>query len=219
MQTPSSPSSIITAPPDCHETAVRLAKLIGEAMVCRFALLHYDSASKMMIEWYWPNDDEGKKVLLLNFEKYRNERDFRYPCCLCADGCGKEAYTEAAVYPWKDDATQETYWRARCASDKCGYRVRIDAYYRRTSIATFQYPAENDEEPHPIQLEWTYQEQTELFKKLESSMGDGITVKEFRVLFRCCKHCLRVGVRSAMKQHVCSRGVQKRRPQRESRYR
>ncbi|KIK32969.1 hypothetical protein CY34DRAFT_110787, partial [Suillus luteus UH-Slu-Lm8-n1] len=176
MQTPSSPSSIITTPPDCHEKAVRLAKLMGEAMFCSFALLHYDSASKKMIKWYWPDDDEGKKVLPSNFAKYRNERDFRYPCCLCADGCGKEAYIEAAVYPWKDDTDQETYWRARCTSDTCGYKAEHG-------------------KPCPIQLEWTRQEQAELFKRLKSSMGDGITAKEFWVLFKCCEHCSRVGIR------------------------
>ncbi|KAG1889788.1 uncharacterized protein F5891DRAFT_987179 [Suillus fuscotomentosus] len=135
MEAPSSPSSVITAPPDCHETAVRLAKLMVEAMTCRFALLHYDTLTRI----WRPDDDEGKKIIPSHFEKYREERNFRYPCCLCADGCGKEAYTEAAVYPWKDKTTRETYWRVRCASDECGYQVRIDAYYRLSSLATFQY--------------------------------------------------------------------------------
>ncbi|KAG2145923.1 hypothetical protein DEU56DRAFT_910211 [Suillus clintonianus] len=53
MEPPSSPSSTITAPPDCHETALMLAKLSAEAMICHFALLHYDSVSKSMIEWCW----------------------------------------------------------------------------------------------------------------------------------------------------------------------
>jgi hypothetical protein len=50
MEPPSSPSSTITAPPDYGETPRRLAKLIVEAMTCNFALLHYDSATKSMIE-------------------------------------------------------------------------------------------------------------------------------------------------------------------------
>ncbi|KAG1837176.1 hypothetical protein DFJ58DRAFT_734530 [Suillus subalutaceus] len=53
MGPPSSPSSTITSPPDYHETARRLAKLIAEAMTCPIALLHYDSASKSMTEWCW----------------------------------------------------------------------------------------------------------------------------------------------------------------------
>lgn len=53
MEPPSSPSSTITAPPDYGETPRRLAKLIVEAMTCTFALLHYDSTTKSMIEWYW----------------------------------------------------------------------------------------------------------------------------------------------------------------------
>jgi hypothetical protein len=53
METPSSPSSTITAPPDDHENIQRLAKLIVEAMTCRFAVLHYDSASKSMVAWCW----------------------------------------------------------------------------------------------------------------------------------------------------------------------
>ncbi|KAG2737122.1 hypothetical protein P692DRAFT_201813083 [Suillus brevipes Sb2] len=53
METPSSPSSTITAPPDCHETARMLAKLTTEAVICQSALLHYDSVSKSMIEWCW----------------------------------------------------------------------------------------------------------------------------------------------------------------------
>lgn len=53
MEPPSSPSSIITAPPDCSETARKLAKLTVEAKTCRLALLHYDSASESMVEWCW----------------------------------------------------------------------------------------------------------------------------------------------------------------------
>ncbi|KAG1869345.1 hypothetical protein DFJ58DRAFT_837653 [Suillus subalutaceus] len=61
MEAPSSPSSTITAPPDYHKTARRLAKLIAVAMTCRFALLHYDSASKSMIEWWWTHSkSEGQ---------------------------------------------------------------------------------------------------------------------------------------------------------------
>ncbi|KAG1777568.1 hypothetical protein EV702DRAFT_1197180 [Suillus placidus] len=140
MEPPSSPSSNITAPPDYHETSQRLAKLIAEAMTCRFALLHYDSASKSMIEWCWPVDSDGKKIPLYHLERYRNGHDFKYPCCICADGGGKGAYIEAAVYPWWNEIDKKTDWTARCALDTCGYRVKINVYFQLLSIGTFQYP-------------------------------------------------------------------------------
>lgn len=65
------------------------------------------------------------------------------------------------------------------------------------------------EEIGRIKLEWSSTEQTELLNKLESSGGDGITAKEFRVLFKWCTKCRRVGVRPVMKHHICSGGVQK----------
>ncbi|KAG2125098.1 hypothetical protein DEU56DRAFT_759433 [Suillus clintonianus] len=202
MATPSSPSSAITAPPDYHETAVTFAKLATEAMTCHFALLHYDSTSKSMIEWCWPDDDKGQKVPLSDFEKYRDE--------------------QAAVYPWRDKDTNKTQWNARCARDICGYRVKIDKYYDRSSLVTFNYPLrdcpEEHDKPCSIQLEWAWREQKELMAKLDSSIGDGITREEFRILFRRCKRCKRVGIRQTMNRHIlaCSEGVQKRHPKRES---
>ncbi|KAG2747420.1 hypothetical protein P692DRAFT_20737514 [Suillus brevipes Sb2] len=207
MEAPSSPSSIITAPPDCHERALRLAKLTAEAMTCDFALLHYDSVSKSMIEWCWPNDDGGNKVLLSDFEKYRKEHEFQYPCCLCAEEGGRGTYTEAAVYSWRDKTTDETCWNARCASDQCGYQGQCSSFLRRPKTNYHLH-----KEPRPILLEWTYSEQTELMKTLQSAVGGGITENEFRVLFKRCKHCMRVGTRPSMKRHIqgCSGGVQKR---------
>ncbi|KAG2088021.1 uncharacterized protein F5147DRAFT_658828 [Suillus discolor] len=178
METPSSPSSTITAPPDYHETALMLAKLATEAMTCHFALLHHDSVSELMTEWYWPNDDEGKKVPLSNFEN------------------GTREYIEAAVYSWRDKATNKIYWNARCASDRCGYQVKIDTHYHRLSLVTFNYPLrEEHEKTHPIQLEWTWREQTELMTRLNCSIGDGIMGTDFHILFRCCNLCNRVGFR------------------------
>jgi hypothetical protein len=103
-----------------------------------------------------PADGEGKKIPPFDLEKCRDKYDFRYPCCLCADGGGREAYVEAAVYPWWNKTTKNTYWTARCASDKCGYQgqccscsrrshtnhhlVKIDMYSRRAPLAAFQYP-------------------------------------------------------------------------------
>ncbi|KAG1844132.1 hypothetical protein C8R48DRAFT_678544 [Suillus tomentosus] len=161
MEPPSSPSSTITTPPNCHEIAQRSGKLIAMAMTCRSALLHYDRASKSMVEWCWPADDEGKKIPPSDLEKSCEEYDFQYPCCLCADEGGKEAYVEAAVYSWWDPITKKTHWTARCASDTCGYR------------AAFRYPRREQRVP-PVQFEWTNQEQTELLNRLASSNSDGI---------------------------------------------
>ncbi|KAG2084381.1 uncharacterized protein F5147DRAFT_659851 [Suillus discolor] len=115
MEAPSSPSSTITAPPDYHETTWRLAKLIAEAMTCRFALLHYDSASKSMVEWWWPIDGDGKKILPFNLEIHREEYKLKYPCCLCADGSGRSVYIECAVYSWWNEDTEQFDWTARLA--------------------------------------------------------------------------------------------------------
>ncbi|KAG1834611.1 hypothetical protein EV424DRAFT_1341397 [Suillus variegatus] len=189
MEPPSSPSSTITAPPDYGETPRRLAKLIVEAMTCTFALLHYDSTTKSMIEWYWPVDGDGKKIPPSNLEKYRNGHNFRYPCCICADGGGRGAYVEAAVYSWWDEIAGKIDWTARCVSDTCGYRDTEQCIL-------------------PIGLEWDRREQTELLRRLDSAHGDGISEKEFRILFKRCQKCMRVGVRPVMNRHICS-GVQK----------
>jgi hypothetical protein len=76
-----------------------------------------------------PADDEGKKIHPSDLEMYRDKYDFRYPCCLCADGGGRGAYVEAAMYSWWDETIKDTYWTARCASDRCGYQGQ---YSRRS---------------------------------------------------------------------------------------
>ncbi|KAG2120546.1 uncharacterized protein F5147DRAFT_647031 [Suillus discolor] len=169
MESPSSPSSTITTPPNCHEISQRSGKLIVMAMTCRSALLHYDRASKSMVEWCWPADDEGKKIPPSDLEKSRKEYNFQYPCCLCADEGGKEAYVEAAVYPWWDTITEGTHWTARCASDTCGYRV-----------IPFSCIPMGDKEQRvpPVQFEWTNQEQTELLNRLASSNSDRIAANK-----------------------------------------
>ncbi|KAG1893549.1 uncharacterized protein F5891DRAFT_985778 [Suillus fuscotomentosus] len=140
MDLPSSPSSIITIPPSYHETAQRLGKMIAEAMTCRFALLHYDSSSKSMVEWCWPADSEGQKIPPSDLEDYCAEYNFKYPCCLCADSGRKGGYIETAVYSWWNETTKKTYWIARCASDTCGYQVKIDGFFQLTPSIAFQYP-------------------------------------------------------------------------------
>jgi hypothetical protein len=69
-----------------------------------------------------PADGDGERVPLSSLEKYRDEHELRYPCCLCADGGGRKAYVEAAVYPWWNEVDKNTDWIVRCASDGCGYR-------------------------------------------------------------------------------------------------
>ncbi|KAG2739367.1 hypothetical protein P692DRAFT_20756164 [Suillus brevipes Sb2] len=209
MEPPSSPSSIITAPPACDEMAHRLAKLIVEAKTCRFALLHYDSASESMVEWCWPADCEGRKVPPSGLEKHRKEYDFQYPCCVCADGGGRGAYVEAAVYPWRNKTTDSTFWTARCASDRCGYEGQCYSAFFMIKESYVIIAYDEEQRVPPVRLEWTYREQMELFDALDSSVGDGIGAKEFRVLFKHCRKCMRVGARPVMNRHICSGGVQK----------
>lgn len=64
--------------------------------------------------------------------------------------------------------------------------------------------------PEAIPLEWTYKEQKELLNRLDSCIGNGISETEFRILFRRCKKCMRVGARPVMNRHICA-GVSKRR--------
>ncbi|KIK37769.1 hypothetical protein CY34DRAFT_108952 [Suillus luteus UH-Slu-Lm8-n1] len=193
MEAPSSPSSTITAPPDYTETARRLAKMIVEAMTCDFAFMHYDSASEYMIEWRWPIGCDGKRVPPSHLKKHRDGYDFRFPCCLCADGGGRGAYVESAVYSWWDESTKKTDWIARCTANRCGYQ------------AEFQYPQREQEVlPEAIPLEWTYKEQKELLNRLDSCIGNGISETEFRILFRRCKKCMRVGARPVMNRHICA---------------
>ncbi|KAG2126801.1 hypothetical protein DEU56DRAFT_758785 [Suillus clintonianus] len=204
MEPPSSPSSTITAPPDYHDTSRRLGKLIAEAITCRFALLHYDSTSKSMIEWYWPADGDGKRILPPDLE--------RYPCCLCADGGGRKAYVEAAVYSWWNKIDKNTDWIARCTLDICGYRDVVFGHLPVPSKSTTASLMDDEEHPVlPIEFVWNYREQTELLNKLDSSDGDGIPERKFRILFKRCKKCKRVGVRPVINHHICSGGVQKHR--------
>ncbi|KAG1843768.1 hypothetical protein F4604DRAFT_1938005 [Suillus subluteus] len=178
MEAPSSPSSTITAPPDYKETAQRIGRLIAEAKTCNLTLLHYDGASKSMVDWFWPADGDGKKIPPFDLEIHRDEYNFRYPCCICADGGGRGEYVESAVYSWWDKDTDQTDWTARCASDRCGYKVKMDMYFRLPTVATFQYPR-REQQILPVALEWTDREQTELLNRLRSAISDGITAKEF----------------------------------------
>ncbi|KAG1863143.1 hypothetical protein F4604DRAFT_1683728 [Suillus subluteus] len=174
MEVPSSPASIITAPPEYRETAQRLGKLIAEAKTCHFALLHYDGISKSMVDWFWPADRDGKKIPPSDLEVHRDVYNFRYPCCLCADGGGRGAYVESVVYSWWNKDTKKVDWTVRCASDTCGYQLRIDMYFRLPTSATCQYPR-REREISPVELQWTHREQTELLNRLNSSVGNGIT--------------------------------------------
>ncbi|KAG1817879.1 hypothetical protein EV424DRAFT_1347774 [Suillus variegatus] len=180
MEPPSSPSSTITIPPDCREDAQRLAKMITEAMTCHLALLHYDRASKSMVEWCWPADGKGKKIP---------------PCDLENGGIG--AFVETAVYSWWNETAEKSRRIARCTSDTCGYQVKIDTYFPIAPFAAFQYPRRvkgpKNQKPTHIRFRWTVREQTELLNKLSSSVDNEITAEEFQSLFKKCKKCMRVG--------------------------
>ncbi|KAG2055215.1 hypothetical protein BDR06DRAFT_971024 [Suillus hirtellus] len=157
MEPPSSPSSTITAPPNYHDVAQRLGRLIVEAMTSSSALLHYDNASQSMVEWCWPADSEGKKIPPSNFKKYRNEYEF---------SGGKVAYVEAAVYPWWNNTTKQTHWTARYNIKH--HLVKIDIYFNLVSSVAFRYPRRDDKNPPipPIRLEWTFREETQLLDRL-----------------------------------------------------
>ncbi|KAG0692081.1 hypothetical protein DFH29DRAFT_883111 [Suillus ampliporus] len=183
MEPPSSPSSIITAPPDYCEDARR------------------------------PADGEGKKIPPSDLEEHQKEYDFRYPCCLCTDSGGREVYVEAAVYSWWNGTTKMSHCTTRCASNTCRYQVKIDTYFQIAPLAAFQYLRRvigpKEQKTAPIQLRWTLQEQTELLNKLSSSVDDGITVGEFQSLFKRCKKCMQVGV-SPKTERLVSNIVSKR---------
>lgn len=99
---------------------------------------------------------DGKRVPPSHLKKHRDGYDFRFPCCLCADGGGRGAYVESAVYSWWDESTKKTDWIARCTANRCGYQgqyyscsrrsqtqyhlVKIDKYFLLPSSAEFQYP-------------------------------------------------------------------------------
>ncbi|KAG1888620.1 hypothetical protein F4604DRAFT_1674281 [Suillus subluteus] len=181
MEAPSSPSSTITAPPDYHEAARQLARMIAEAMTCDFALMHYDSVSGSIIEWCWPIGCDGKKIPPSHLEMHRDGYDFRFLCCLCTDGSGRGVYVESAVYSWWDEGAEKTHWTASCLP------------VPSMSLRFMTDDKEQEVLPETIQLEWTHREQTELLNRLSSSDSNGIPAKEFRILFKCCKKCMQVG--------------------------
>jgi hypothetical protein len=142
MDRPSSPShsSVITPPVHDHDNIRRLAKLITQAMLWTFSVLHYDAKSKTMVDWDWyvilivcifkyltqhlmwcrPADDGNNMIPPDQFENYRKERNLKYPCCVCADGT-QQTYVEAIVYRWWNATTRTWVWISRCATDRCTY--------------------------------------------------------------------------------------------------
>ncbi|KAG1774200.1 hypothetical protein EV702DRAFT_1047982 [Suillus placidus] len=121
-----------------------------------------------------------------DLEKGQKKYNFRYPCCLCADSGGSEAYVETAVYSWWNETTKKSHWTARCASDTCGYQVKIDTYFKPMPWVAFQYPRRGPREQKiaSVQFEWTLQEQKDLLNRLSLFADNGITEGEFRVLFK-----------------------------------
>jgi hypothetical protein len=61
---------------------------------------------------------------------------------------------------------------------------------------------EEDQRISPVKLEWNHREQTELLRKLDSYDGNGIGARDFQILFKRCKRCMRVGARPAMNLHI-----------------
>ncbi|KAG0695160.1 hypothetical protein DFH29DRAFT_880205 [Suillus ampliporus] len=164
METPSSPSSAITAPPNYHETTVMFAKLATEAMTCHFSLLHYDSLT-MTRERKFRHRTSRSTAMNANFDI-------------------RAAYVPPAA---EERRTQ----RQQCILGGIRQPIRligmqdahlIDVGIELPSITLFeQYSLiemdclEEHKKPSPIQMEWTWREQTELMAKVDSSIGDGIT--------------------------------------------
>ncbi|KAG0696651.1 hypothetical protein DFH29DRAFT_879218 [Suillus ampliporus] len=192
MELPSSPSSTITAPPNYHNAAQRLAKMIVEAMTSSSTLLHYDNTSELMAEWCWPADGEGKRILPSNFKKYCDEHEF---------SGRKVAYVEVAVYPWWNNTMKQTHWTA--SEDR--HLLQAGAFSRLAVPMKSHTDGWIDDKKLPIppvQLKWTLQEQMQLLDRL--AVCDVITVKEFNILFKCCKKCMQVAARLTMNDHICS---------------
>ncbi|KAH7905765.1 hypothetical protein BJ138DRAFT_1164130 [Hygrophoropsis aurantiaca] len=202
MENPPSRSPTITPPHSDEVNTQRLVNLIIEAILSISSVLHYDANTRNMVEWLWPADDENAKIPPSQFNSYRKNHVFKFPCCICADNDGQ--YMESAVYPWWDETIQKTFWTARCAMDNCGYEVRIDQYFKQTSQVTFIYPQKaNTRRPPPVQMIWTRREQRILMDRLDSFPSNGISAKEFLRLFKACRRCKRVGTRVAMRFHAC----------------
>jgi hypothetical protein len=68
-----------------------------------------------------PTTRHGHKVHPSRWEAYRQEHDFRYPCCMCATG---NRYVEAAVYQYTRGISRGEYV-AECATGMCGYLGKL----------------------------------------------------------------------------------------------
>jgi len=67
-----------------------------------------------------PVDDAGHRVTPPSLVDYREDHQFRAPCCLCAENNTTASYTESSVYI----ATTGPYFGeyvAGCALNQCGY--------------------------------------------------------------------------------------------------
>ncbi|KAG2105836.1 uncharacterized protein F5147DRAFT_654078 [Suillus discolor] len=152
MEAPSSPSSIITAPPDYHESALRLTKLITEAMTCHFALLHYDSPTMTRERNFY------RQTLRSTVKNRKVE----------------EGHTQRRQY---------THGGIRPPIRLIGIKLPVPSL---SVIILLSDNAAEHKELHPIQLEWTFLERTELMKRLES-VGDGVTTNHqasYSILFK-----------------------------------
>ncbi|KAG2737663.1 hypothetical protein P692DRAFT_20761204 [Suillus brevipes Sb2] len=215
MERPSSPSSsVITAPLHDENNIRRLARLVTQAMLGPFALLHYDARSQTMVDWAWPTDDQNNMLSPDQFHNYRQERDFRYPCCLCADGMystkeTQQNYVESVVYPWWNEISETWIWKVRCAADSCTYQVKIDRYFQLRTQNTQAYPLRGmtDCLPTSLMQMWSHEEQGVLFSRLGSFTSGGIRGEEFLMLFQACMLCERVGTKRSMRFHRCAKIV------------
>ncbi|KIM78742.1 hypothetical protein PILCRDRAFT_90500 [Piloderma croceum F 1598] len=93
-------------------------------------IFHFDPASGDLQAQFWPVTLEGARVTPSNFNSYRNNHNFRAPCCLCASDAPENGYTECAVYIPLEGQHQ----------GECGYIVCIERWYSRRGLLIDQYP-------------------------------------------------------------------------------
>jgi|SRR5258708_7860352 hypothetical protein len=107
-----------------------------------------------------PVTPEGARVTPSDFNSYRNNHDFRAPCCLCASDAPENGYTECAIYIPLEGQYKGEYV-AGCAFNRCGYLgehriwthlglykansqptrlVCIERWYSRRGLLIDQYP-------------------------------------------------------------------------------
>ncbi|KAG2737601.1 hypothetical protein P692DRAFT_20883398 [Suillus brevipes Sb2] len=138
MSAPSSPysecSSLLTEY-ECAADPI-IVKMLVAIIICRHGILHYHAPTAELTTFQWPTDRYGHKIHPSQFEDYRRNHTFRYPCCLCATG---DRYVEASIFR-RTAGICEGEYVAECATGSCGYMVNIEKYFGRACVPAVYYP-------------------------------------------------------------------------------